>query len=304
MTGLTSEQRAAFNADGYVGPFDFLTADELAHCREQLAGHLTPAGGLVDARLRINPHLLWAWVAELIRHPVILDKIEQLLGPDLIAWRSVFFIKPARSPTRIEWHNDLAYWERSEDREVSAWIALSDSTTANGCVHVVPGSHRGELYERALKRDRSDRLMRIAIEADVGKDGGVPLELRAGQFDLHHGGLLHRSSGNPTDQPRIGLAIRYVPSTVRAGGPDTSATLVRGKDFGLYQLEPAIRFDYDPVTVGFHRRSLRSYGVQGVLELLRRPTPSNLARLVRLARRRDLLRALLPFAWRRAGNRR
>jgi non-heme Fe2+,alpha-ketoglutarate-dependent halogenase len=298
MTALTGAQRAAFDADGYVGPFDLLAPDELARCREQLAGHLTSAGGLVDARLRINPHLLWVWVAELVRHPAILDKVQEILGPDLIAWRSVFFIKAARDPRRIEWHNDLAYWERSEEREVSAWIALTDSTTENGCVRVIPGSHRGELFERAMARSRSDRLMRMVVETEVGKDGGVPIELLAGQFDLHHGGLLHRSPGNPTEKPRIGLAVRYVPSTVRAGGPYTSATLVRGKDFGLYELEPSIRFDYDPVTVGYHRRSLRSYGIQGILELLRRPTPSNLARLARLARRRDLVRSLLPFAWR------
>lgn len=299
MTALTGSQRAAFDADGYLGPFDLLAADELEHCCKQLAGHLTSAGGLVDARLRINAHLLWVWVAELIRHPVILDKVQEILGPDLIVWRSVFFIKPARDPKRIEWHNDLAYWERSEEREVSAWIALTDSTTANGCLRVIPGSHRGQLYERAVGRGRSDQLMRQVVETDVGSDGGVAIELRAGQFDLHDGGLLHRSPGNSTDRPRIGLAIRYVPSTVRAGGPHTSATLVRGKDFGLYELEPAIRFDYDPVTVGYHRRSLRSYGVQGILEILRSPTPSNLARLVRLARRRDIVRALLPFAWRR-----
>jgi non-haem Fe2+, alpha-ketoglutarate-dependent halogenase len=84
--------------------------------------------------------------------------------------------------------------------------------------------------------------------------------LEPGEMSLHHVRLIHGSAPNRADHPRVGYAIRYVPTHIRqiAGIPD-SATLVRGEDtHGNFMLEPAPRFDFDPEAVAFHAAMLEN----------------------------------------------
>ncbi|MDX2169298.1 MAG: phytanoyl-CoA dioxygenase family protein [Deltaproteobacteria bacterium] len=281
-----------FAAAGFLAPLDALTAAEAATYWRRLAAHLTPGVGL-DATLRNHPHLQLAWVADLAHHPAILDAVGALLGPDLLLWRSTFFVKLPHDPSDIAWHQDAVYWDLSDRRVVSAWLALTDSDADNGAVQVVPGSHR-QVYAHALDRDVHNRLVRGPTVEPPADAPRVALTLRAGQFSLHDGWLLHRSPPNPSARPRAGLALRYIPTATRQRGLRSSARLVRGTDrFGHFDLEPRPRIDGDPLTRAWHRRALRRHGLQVVRQLLRRPSLDSLDLLVRLTLRRDLLRALL-----------
>ena len=193
-----------------------------------------------------------------------------------------------------ETYQDTAYWELSDDRVVTAWIALTDSNTGNGCVRVVAGSHRTGMLAHDLARDRYNRLLRGQIAAvSVAAERVVPLELRAGQMSLHHGRLLHSSPGNPSDAMRVGLAVRYVSPDVRPGGPRQGATLVRGIDrFGHFDHEPVPRYDFDPFARAWHGRAMRRYAVHVLWQIARHPSRANLAVLARVATRRDVLRAM------------
>jgi len=295
--GLTPAQQARFDADGWLAPLDALSSDEAAALRRRLEALLTPSGGLADARLRNKPHLVFAWVSDLVCHPRVLDAVADLLGPDLLVWRSAFFVKAPRDPSYVSWHQDAAYWDLTEAGAVTAWIALTDSTSANGCVRIVPGSHRGALLDHRLARDVHNRLLRGQVaQADVPADGVAAVELRAGQFSLHHSMLLHSSPPNPSDELRAGLAVRYIAPATRTRGPRQSARLVRGTDrYGYYELEPPARRDHDPLALAFHTRALRQYGLHSLWQIARRPTLSQLGLLVRLAARPDLLRAMLPL---------
>ena len=291
---LSPAERAAFSADGYLAPVDVLGDVEVDGYRRQLQATLAATGGRTDTRLRNKPHLLLRWMAMLVRDVRVLDAVEDLLGPDLLVLRTTLFVKAARDPGHVTWHQDTAYWDLSEDRVVTAWIALTDSTTANGCVRVVPGSHRDGPIAHHLGHDRHNCLLRGQTAAiAVGAERIVPLELRAGQMSLHHGRLLHDSPGNPSDSMRAGLAVRYVSPDVRAGGPRQGATLVRGVDrFGHFDHEPAPRYDFDPVARAWHARALRRYAVHVVWQIARRPSRAHLALLARVAARADLFRAL------------
>lgn len=295
--GLDTRQMARFAADGYLAPLDALADETASAGRRRLEALLTPSSGLADARLRNDPHLFLAWVADLVCHPRVLDAVETLLGPDLLVWRSVFFVKPPHDSGHVAWHQDIAYWELSDDRVVTAWIALTDTTAANGCLRVVPASHRGPLLGHTLTRDSHNRLMRGQVaDRKIAADAVAALELRAGQFSLHHARLLHSSPPNPTGELRAGLAVRYIPPDVRTGGPRRTALLVRGADrCGFYDLAPRIRTDNDPQGLAVHARELRRYGLHACLQILRHPTPSHLALLARIALRRDVLRAMLPW---------
>lgn len=291
---LTAEQRAHYDAHGYVAPVDALSREEAADCERRLVAALAPNGGHADSRLRNNPHLLLRWMADLVRDARLLDAVEDILGPDLLVLRTTLFAKAPRDRGTVTWHQDLAYWDLSSDRAVSAWVALTDSTAANGCVRVVRGSHRGPLLDHTLGRDRDNRLLRgQLVNVDPSPEDIANLELCAGQFSLHHGMLLHSSPENPSDTLRAGLAVRFIGPEVRQGGPRPTATLVRGTDaYRHYEHEPAPRFDGDPVARTWHRRALRRYAAHVVWQVLRRPSREHLALLARLMTRRDALRAM------------
>jgi hypothetical protein len=286
-----ADARARFDADGFLAPFDLLSRAEAETCWRRLETRLD-ADGTVDAALRNKPHLVLSWVADLAHHPRVLDAVSTVLGPDLLLWRSTFFVKPARDAHFISWHQDAVYWDLSDRRVVTAWIALTDSDAGNGAVEVIPGSHR-TVFPHALSADARNQLVRGQTVTPSPAMPRQRLTLRAGQFSLHDGWLLHASPPNSSASTRAGLALRYISPDVAQSGRRASARLVRGSDrFGYYDLEPRPRHDDDPIALAWHRRSLRRYGLQIVRQLLRRPSLSSFRLLVRLAARRELLRAL------------
>jgi ectoine hydroxylase-related dioxygenase (phytanoyl-CoA dioxygenase family) len=295
MKRLTEAHRAAYDTQGYLAPIDALAVDEAAECRRRLEIELARTGGRPDTRLRNNTHLLLRWAAELVRDPRVVDVVEDVLGPDLLVLRSTLFVKAPSDSGYVAWHHDLAYWELSSERMVTAWIALTDSTTANACVRVVPGSHREPVLPHRLGRDPNNRLVRgQLVAAEIAPERVACIELRAGQLALHHGRTLHSSPANPSGALRAGLAVRYISPDVRQGGPRPSATLVRGRDtLGYYDHEPAPRFDYDPVARRWHTRTLRRYAAHVFWQALREPSLDHFAVIGRMASRLDMLRALI-----------
>jgi hypothetical protein len=243
-----------YNDYGYYAPVRVLSAAEALDLREKLETFEAGAGPLAG-RIRQKSHLLFTWLADLVRHPAILDAVEDVLGPNLLCWGSSFFIKNPRDPGFVSWHQDSTYWGLDPADVVTAWIALSDSTTENGAMRVIPGTH---LIDQIPHRDtfRKENLLSRGQEVmvDVDERQAVTLELMAGEMSLHHVRLIHGSDPNPSDKRRIGYAIRYIPTTVRqiAGARDT-ATLVRGTDaYGHFALEERPDFDMSPAAVAHH----------------------------------------------------
>src|SRR5205085_12125410 len=155
------------------------------------------------------PHLLFPFLAGLVRHPRLLDAVEDVLGPDILCWNSNFFIKEAANPAFVSWHQDSTYWGLSEPDVVTAWVALTPSNAANGAMAVIPGSHQ---LDQAPHRDTFDRhnlLTRgqeIAVEVDDSKAALLCLE--PGEMSLHHVRLVHGSAPNPSGDRRIGFENR------------------------------------------------------------------------------------------------
>jgi ectoine hydroxylase-related dioxygenase (phytanoyl-CoA dioxygenase family) len=182
--------------------------------------------------VRQKPHLLFTWLDDLIRHPRILDAVEDVIGPDILCWGTSFFTKERRDPSYVSWHQDSTYWGLEPPDIVTAWVAFTDSTAANGAMRVIPGSHK---LDQVPHRDTfaADNLLSRGQEimVDVDERQAVMLELAAGEMSLHHVRLIHGSDPNPSDDRRIGFAIRYIPTYVRqVAGSHDSATLVRGED--------------------------------------------------------------------------
>jgi len=292
---LSPAELERFETDGYLSPLPALTPGELARCQAGLQGLIKRIGPALDPPARHKPHLCFQWASDLVRHPAILDVVADLLGDDLLVWRSVLFAKPPRDPRYVAWHQDWVYWGLNCDDVVTAWVALTESNRENGCVRVVAGSHRQAELPHTIQAGSKNQLVRGQIASvRVPEESVTDLVLAAGQLSVHHVRLLHGSRGNASERPRIGLAIRYLATRVKQRGPRQSASLVRGTDrYGHFDHEPAPRFDYDPVALAWHARSLRRYGAELLWEALMRPTPRNLISFGRMMANPGMLRAAL-----------
>ncbi len=254
MKFLSEAAVRQYSEAGYYAPVRVLLPAEADALRARLETFEGGAGPLAG-KLRHKSHLLFTWLNDLIRNDRILDAVEDLIGGDILCWGSSFFIKEPRNTAYVSWHQDSTYWGLEPADIVTAWVALSDSTSANGAMRVIPGSHASEQFPH---RDTfaPENLLSRGQEIMVAVDDrqAVTLELAAGEMSLHHVRLIHGSEPNPSDQRRIGFAIRYIPTYVRqvAGSHDT-ATLVRGVDrYGNFEQEQRPDADCSPAALAYH----------------------------------------------------
>ena len=253
MKSLTPAIVRQYEHRGFYAPIPVMSPEEQRD--PPPAGILRGRARVLQGRLRHKSHLLFTWLDDLIRHPAILDAVEDVIGPDILCWGTTFFTKEARNPAFVSWHQDSTYWGLEPADIITAWVALSDSNAANGAMRVIPGTHK---MDQVAHRDTfpADNLLsrgqEIAVEVDERE--AAMLELRAGEMSLHHVRLIHGSDPNPSDHRRIGFAIRYIPTYVRqsVGGTD-HATLVRGTDrYHNFAPEQPPEFDMAPDAVAFH----------------------------------------------------
>ena len=254
MKTLTEDAVRQYQKTGFLAPLQALSTTEAASIRAKLEAFESVAGPLAG-KIRQKSHLLFTWLNDLIRHERILDAVEDIIGPDILCWGTSFFIKEPHNPSFVSWHQDSTYWGLDPADIVSAWVALSDSTTENGAMRVMPGSHT---MAQVPHRDtfRSDNLLSRGQEimVDVDDAQAVTLTLAAGEMSLHHVRLIHGSEPNPSDQRRIGFAIRYLPTYVRqVAGAHDWATLVRGVDrHGNFELEQRPDADMSESAQAYH----------------------------------------------------
>jgi non-heme Fe2+,alpha-ketoglutarate-dependent halogenase len=254
MATVAADAVRQFRELGYWAPVRAISSDEAAELRLRLELFESNSPSLA-AGLRNKPHLLFTWLDHLIRHPGILDVVEQLIGPDILVWGSSFFIKEPRNPSFVSWHQDSTYWGLEPPDIVTAWVALSESTYENGAMRVIPGTHRLDQVPHRDTFATNNLLSRgqeIMVEVDESK--AVQLQLQPGEMSLHHVRLIHGSEANPSTKRRIGFAIRYVPTRVRqAVGMRDSAMLVRGTDrYGHFEPEQRPDFDMSPAAQAHH----------------------------------------------------
>jgi ectoine hydroxylase-related dioxygenase (phytanoyl-CoA dioxygenase family) len=244
----------AYRRDGYYFPFRALSATEAADYRRRLEAHEARAGAPLQGNWRHKTHLLFTWADELVHHPAILDAVEDVIGPDILCWTTNFFIKEARSPGFVSWHQDSTYWGLEPDDVVTAWVAFTRSDLDSGCMKVIPGTHTESQIPHVDTFHRDNLLSRgqeIAVEVDATK--AVDILLEPGEASLHHIKLVHGSEPNRSADRRIGFAIRYIPTHVRQTKVRDSAMLVRGVDrHGHFDCEPRPRADVDEAALAAH----------------------------------------------------
>lgn len=145
---------------------------------------------------------------EYMERPLFREICTQVYGPEvpMAAFRAMFMNKPAHQGTLLPWHQDR--WS-SLDRDplITVWTALDPATVANGCVQIIPGSHRQGLINPSHP---SGFITEEQAEQYAPNDEIVYLELEAGEVALLHNWLLHRSDTNSTDISRRAFSVCYM----------------------------------------------------------------------------------------------
>ncbi|MDF2724254.1 MAG: phytanoyl-CoA dioxygenase [Paenibacillus sp.] len=194
-----------------------LKLDHLAHQPKWMTEEQKQANRLVSARIH-NPHREDATAEWGMLHPLLLDVMEALIGPDLLALQSMLFFNPPRKGGQ-GWHQDSYYIQTQPDSLIGAWIALDRADTDNGCLWVAPGSHNEPIYppvhvsntymhprEKQISglfpasaaSEMDDSVNKLSeVAAKYGKS--LPVVLEAGDVLFFHSHLLHRSYRNETD---------------------------------------------------------------------------------------------------------
>lgn len=268
--GLTAEELDSFRKNGFAGPFDLYEADEIvekykriradifdrSHAAYELDNKSVIAG--YDRHLDIND------LSEHVMRREIVDKVEDILGPDLICWRSEMFPKyPGDEGT--DWHQADTFahasgkpqiiWPHNENfgGAITVWTALTDATIENGCLRFMPGTHEEMFYDESkgmkympeqvnqLEKDGMKRgffgydYRNLQKDPDFKPDESkaASMVMRAGQFVIFWSTCMHSSFPNTTtNQTRLGFTARYVPSSVHVY-PDTDVVEEYGSTMSL-----------------------------------------------------------------------
>jgi non-haem Fe2+, alpha-ketoglutarate-dependent halogenase len=236
---LTPTQVEQFWAQGYLSGIRVLSAPQAAKVCRHLERLETPE---LTALPPDATHPLNRLVTSLATHPLVVAAVRQLLGGVGGIRNGDLFIKEPGLARGIEWHVDTAMPWPAARGLVNTWLALTPSTTASGCLQVLPGLHTLDLKDGPQDK-HSLTLSRSAVAAlDVSQ--ARPLELESGCLSIHHFRTPHRSAWNRTETRRIGVVGRWV-------GPDVTPEIAESG-----QLLPV----GGPVPAGFQERSTLKAG--------------------------------------------
>jgi non-heme Fe2+,alpha-ketoglutarate-dependent halogenase len=257
MSKLPANLLEQYRDEGYIGAVDVMSPESALKIRQQLEAFEATQGGALHANQRSRAFLLFKWLDELIHSSAVLDPVESLIGPNIMCWSSIFWIKEAGSKSFVDWHQDNTYWGLSSRRVVTAWFAISDASEQAGCMSVIPRTHVGTTLEHEDTYDENNMLTRGQRIVNLDTAKAVSMPLRAGQMSLHNYCLAHGSGPNRSDDRRIGVSMHFMP-------PDTQqqvvewdcGALVRGEDtHGHFAHTPRPQFDMDPECVAFHAKA-------------------------------------------------
>lgn len=206
---LSQSQIESYDRDGFLCPLPVLPPADLSRFQAGFA-ELEAALGQ-EVRRMGQPHLFFPWAYDLATHPRVLDAVEGLLGSTILVSGTLILCKPPRDPGYVAWHQDSVYSGWHLTPTTSAWIALSPSVKENGCMRVIPGSHRDGLRQHDEGHHGDNMLQRgEEVRVEVDESMAHDLALQPGEMSLHGSNIIHGSGRNLSDTKRIGFIVRYV----------------------------------------------------------------------------------------------
>jgi non-haem Fe2+, alpha-ketoglutarate-dependent halogenase len=254
---LTRAQIAQFQRDGFVAGIPAMSHEEVAAFRARTEAfereHPDDAAWAFD----IKANLLFDWVYANAVLPRIVEPVAQLIGGDVLLTNSIFRIKDPGTAVSYGWHQDSARI-LVEPCPVIVYAAFSDATVENGCLLVIPGTHRGVVpFDLVSNPSQPNRI--VARVRDPAVDKAVPLELKAGEIAIFSANAVHGSPANRSRSRRFAVLHDFTPAAGRQSLGHGSGQLVKGEDrFGHFAPEPVPGPDFE-ANAAMRRRILNAY---------------------------------------------
>ena len=221
---LSPSEIDSYQSEGFLIVEGVLDPERLAQFRESINRLVAEAARLSQSNERFDievnhkpgaprveriktPHKFYPEFWGFARDPALLGILEPLIGPNIRLYDSKLNLKPPGGGAPVEWHQDWAFYPHTNQDMLAAGVYFDDSSAENGTLLVIPGSHRGPLYEHHI-----DGVFAGAIDrrrCDVDFSAAVPLTAKAGSVSVHHTRLIHGSGPNRSRKPRWLLLMEF-----------------------------------------------------------------------------------------------
>lgn len=256
---LTATQIEFYRENGYLVVPDTIAPNQVARAQARLAEliersrevlasdaiyDLEDAHSPDNPRVRRikDPHKVDEVYADLLKAPEITDVVASLIGPDLRMEHSKLNLKPARGGEPVEWHQDWAFYPHTNDDILEVGVMIEDCTMENGPLLMIPGSHRGPVFDHHHRGHFAGAIDPAALGLDLGR--AVAITGKAGSISLHHVRTVHGSRDNLSERDRPLLLFGYCAADAWPLRADAfrdldsfNARMVRGKP----TIEPRLR---------------------------------------------------------------
>ena len=229
---LTREQVEFFNKSGYLTGFTIFDRERSERNRaefDRILDLFLSKGKNSYAIDRYQDRI--AAIYDVAGTPLILDYVEDLLGPDIVCWATHYFCKMPGDEKGVSWHQDCSYWPLTPSKTVTVWLAIDDVDRENGCMQVIPASHLHGHLDWSESSENEHNVLSQTIKGAERFGTPVDIELPAGSISIHSDLLIHGSLPNRSRRRRCGLTLRFCPPDVRAyWGWNKHSIICRGHD--------------------------------------------------------------------------
>jgi len=227
---LSPEELASYKENGFVVVPGLFPLGELIEVDRELDRLVSEAEEVGETGIGQNgSHRNKGWLLQLgLRSEItqrfakderVIDLIEDIVKPGIAIYSAKLTAKMPNSTDICHWHQDNAYYNThvSSETRMSTWIPLTDVNEENGCLWVVPGSHKNGVQEHGQFGGQCPKSIG---PADMEAEGAIPCQMEAGSILLFSSDLWHHSEGNGTDQVRRAFIVSYQEATVPRGNGD------------------------------------------------------------------------------------
>ena len=244
---LPSSLKSKFYIDGHFSPIKIFSQEETAQLFKDYEKYLGKLGTEGDARYRV--HLVTKWAQGIVTHPVLVSAVKTVLGSNnVLCLQSELCSEPPAGGGDSSWRQEAANSGlEPSDRVVTAWLALTESSSGSGCLSVISGSQEEQLPHQTGQGGDKPVIAESEL-AHFPAESRVRMELEAGQVSIHSWRSAVLSPGpNRSKEDRVGLAITYCTDEVqnmKAVVVRERASLICGSGGMFWDLETPPTKDY------------------------------------------------------------
>lgn len=237
--------KETFDKNGWVGPLSIMSKEDASKYYDVITSTDLELD-LMNSDYRCKSNVLFPWVNEISRNPILIKHLESIIGPNIHCWDTLFWIKKPGDGKDVSFHQDSTYWNFSEKHKaVTVWFAFNDVTEEHGSLEYVQGSHL--VFQKRhidLKTD-SNLLMRgQTVDVDIPKER-IKTSVPAGSILIHSPYIIHGSGQNRTNTPRVAMGMIFASTECKPilNISPESTIMVSGKDEFNYMI-------HDPLPSG------------------------------------------------------